>query len=80
LEENEEESEWDQIEFLNELTVIEKINPVIYLKDGFTFIQNNFPDYYQSLINFFCKEDLKILRECIRKSEISINKKDSCIN
>jgi hypothetical protein len=73
LEENEEESEWDQIEFLNEMTVVEKINPIIYLKDGFSYIQNNYSDYYQSLISFFSKEDLKILRECIRKAEILIN-------
>lgn len=77
LEENEEESEWDQLEFLNEMTVVEKINPIIYLKDGFAFIQNNFPDYYQNLISYFSKEDLKILRECIRKAEIAVNKKDN---
>ena len=77
MEENEQESEWDEIEFLNEMTVIEKINPIIYLKDGFAFIQDNFPDYYQSLISLFGKEDLKILRECIRKAENALNRKDN---
>jgi hypothetical protein len=76
LEENEEESEWDQLEFLNEMTIVEKINPIIYLKDGFAFVQSNFPDYYQNLIGLFSKEDMKILRECIRKAEIAVNKKD----
>jgi len=56
------------------MTIIEKINPIIYLKDGFIFIQNNFPEYYQNLMNFFAKDDLKILRECIRKAEITLNK------
>lgn len=77
LEENEEESEWDQIEFLNEMTIVEKINPIIHLKDGFSYIQTNFPEYYQSLISFLSKEDMKILRECIRRTEILINKKEN---
>ena len=74
LEEDEDESEWDQLEFLNEMTIVEKINPVIYLRDGFSYIQNNFSEYYQSLINSMGKEDLKILKECIRKAELSVNK------
>ncbi len=76
MEENEEESEWDQLEFLNEMTVIEKINPLLYLRDGFNFIQNNFVDYHKNLLTLFNKEDMKILGECFRKAEMMNKNKE----
>lgn len=75
LEENDDDSEWDQLEFLNELTIIEKINPTIYLRDGLSYIQNNFGDFYDDLIKMIGNEDLKILKDCIKKTENAIQKK-----
>ena len=73
--EEDEDSEWDQLEFLNELTVVEKINPIIYLRDGFNYIQNNYSDYYENIINLIGQDDLRIVRDCVKKTESLLFKK-----
>ena len=71
---NDSDSDWDQLVFLNELTTIEKMNPVFYLKEGFEFISKNFFDYYNGLLNLMGKNDLNVIQNCIKKEEAIIQK------
>ena len=66
---DEDDCEWDEMELFNDLTVVEKQNPIIYLRDGFSFIQGNYGEYYTNLLNFIGAEGMTVLDSKIKEVE-----------
>lgn len=71
---NDTDSDWDQLEFLNELTVVEKTNSIIYLKEGFEFLSHNYNDYYKNILSLIGKDELNMIQYLIKKEEMNSNK------
>ena len=61
--------DWDEMECLNEMTEVEKQNPIHFLKQGFTFIQSTYPDYYKNLLDLIGAEGMNLLDAKIKESE-----------
>jgi hypothetical protein len=57
------------MENFTELTKVDKQNPLQYLKQGFTYVQSNYPDYYNSLLGLFGTEGMSLLDSKIKESE-----------
>ena len=62
-------SDWDMMEDFDELTEFDKKDPMIYLKEGFTFIQGNYADYYGNLLQIIGSEEMKVLESKIKEHE-----------
>jgi len=68
---DDEDGEWDEMEDLNEITEVDKQNPIQFLKQSFTFIQSTYPDYYNNLLGLIGKEGMSLLDAKIQESEKS---------
>jgi len=66
---DEDDDEWDEMEELNEITEVEKQNPIHFLKQGFTFIQSNYPEYYNNLLGLIGSEGMSLLEAKIKECE-----------
>ena len=66
---DDEDGEWDEMEDLNEITEVDKQNPIQFLKQGFTFIQSSYPDYYNNLLGLIGTEGMGLLDAKIKESE-----------
>lgn len=66
---DEEDGEWDEMEELNDITEIDKQNPIQFLKQGFTFIQTTYSDYYNNLLVLIGTEGMGLLDAKIKETE-----------
>jgi hypothetical protein len=62
-------SEWDEMDELNKITVVDKQNPILFLKEGFTYVQTTYPEYYTSLLGLIGTEGMSLLEAKIKESE-----------
>lgn len=62
-------SDWDMMEEFDELTEFEKKDPLVYLKEGFTYIQGNYSEYYGNLMQVIGAEQMKFLEDKIKEHE-----------
>jgi len=57
------------MESLNEITDVDKQNPIQFLKQGFSFVQTNFPEYYNNMLGLIGTEGMNLLEAKIKESE-----------
>jgi hypothetical protein len=53
----------------DEVTEFDKKDPIIYLKEGFTYIQGNFSEYYGNLLQIIGNEEMNLLELKIKEHE-----------
>jgi hypothetical protein len=53
----------------DEVTEFDKKDPIIYLKEGFTYIQGNYSEYYGNLLQIIGNEEMNLLELKIKEHE-----------